>query len=201
MDSTWSIKMATPKTIFANPASIQVYLKMAAHPAASLRYIRQRPIQDGSQNYKMARTYIFFQDGGPSIMYWLKNGRPYYTTLHRNRRFKVSRYRIDPSVRMNVKPEAERCLVDGTTRESRKYVTGAADSRQDNVLCITVIIDHHRLKKSIASHMNNIFKKYNCRKCFIHRGSKEAHLFAHARHKKTTYKGTPTEAEHALQGK
>jgi hypothetical protein len=62
-------------------------------------------------------------------MYWLKNGRPYYTTLHRNRRFKVSRYRIDPSVRMNVKPEAERCLVDGTTRESRKYVTGAADSR------------------------------------------------------------------------
>jgi hypothetical protein len=36
---------------------------------------------------------------------------------------------IDQYVRMNVKPEAGRCLVDGTTRESRKYVTGAADSR------------------------------------------------------------------------
>jgi hypothetical protein len=64
---------------------------------------------------------------------------------------------------------------------------------------------HHRtsaLKKSIASHMNNIYKNTSAAN-FVHTGSKEAHLFAHARHKKAAHKGTPTpasEAEHALQG-
>ncbi len=75
--------------------------------------------------------------------------------------------------------------------------------KTDNVLCITVITDQSALKKSIASHMNNIYLKNTSAADFLHTGSKEAHIFAHARHKKTAHKGTPTpasEAYHALQG-
>jgi hypothetical protein len=65
-----------------------------------LRPIAIWPIQEGSYNYKMAAGTIQPYTGSEDLKY----------------------QDIDQSVRMNVKPEAGRCLVDGTTRESRKYV-------------------------------------------------------------------------------
>ncbi len=105
---------------------------MAAHPAASLRY-------------KIAAH--------PGRILELQDGRRYYTTLYTGTE-DLKYQDIDQSVRMNVKPEAGRCLVDGTTRESRKHVTG--QHRQVGQCFMHNC--HHRpsaLKKSIAFHKSN----------------------------------------------
>jgi hypothetical protein len=79
---------------------------------------------------------------------------------------------------MNVKPEAGRCLVDGTTRESRKYVTGQCWQVGQCFMhnC------HHRpsaLKKSIASHMKNIYIKNTSAANVSHRGSIRKPTYLH----------------------